>query len=171
MNLMRIVIMFIITLIFTNSVSAKIVISGHVIDEENEPIDVATTQILNSDGQTLYYQITDENGFFEYVINEDRLDANMIVECLGYEAYQMNVATDKDITGIVIRMKTKVTELKEIVVSAPEVVLKGDTVSYRMSAFVGKGDITLKDAMRNLPGVDISDNGKIKYLGKETKAR
>ena len=77
---MRIVIMFIITLIFTNSVSAKIVISGHVIDEENEPIDVATTQILNSDGQTLYYQITDENGFFEYVINEDRLDANMIVE-------------------------------------------------------------------------------------------
>lgn len=167
MNLMRIVIMFIITLIFTNSVSAKIVISGHVIDEENEPIDVATTQILNSDGQTLYYQITDENGFFEYVINEDRLDANMIVECLGYEAYQMNVATDKDITGIVIRMKTKVTELKEIVVSAPEVVLKGDTVSYRMSAFVGKGDITLKDAMRNLPGVDISDNGKIKYLGKE----
>ena len=167
MNLMRTIIVFIITLLFTNSVSAKIVISGHVVNEDNDPIDVATTQLFNSDGKMLYYQITDENGFFEYIINEQRLDANMIVECLGYEAYQMNIATDKDITGIVIRMKTKATELKEIVVSAPEVVLKGDTVAFRLSAFVGKGDITLKDAMRNLPGVDISDNGKIKYLGKE----
>lgn len=152
---------------FAKIVCAKIVISGHIVNESNEPIDVATTKLVDDNGKILYFQITDENGFFEYVIEEKRLDANLIVECLGYETYKKNVTTDHDITNIVIRMKSKSTELKEVIVTAPSVVLQGDTISYRLSAFAGKGDITLKDAMRNLPGIDISDNRKIKYLGKD----
>ena len=153
--------------VFANIVNAKIVISGHVVNEDNEPVDVATTKLVDGEGKMLYFQITDESGFFEYVIDVERLEANLIVECLGYEAYRLNVATDHDITNMSIRLKSKTTELKEIIVTAPSVILQGDTVSYRLSAFAGKGDITLKDAMRNIPGIDISVNGKIKYLGKE----
>ena len=166
MMLMRI--LAVITLsVFANIVNAKIVISGHVVNEDNEPVDVATTKLVDGEGKMLYFQITDESGFFEYVIDVERLEANLIVECLGYEAYRLNVATDHGITNMSIRLKSKTTELKEIIVTAPSVILQGDTVSYRLSAFAGKGDITLKDAMRNLPGIDISVNGKIKYLGKE----
>lgn len=161
-------IIIIITLsFFANIVCAKIVISGHIVNESDEPIDVATTKLVDGNGKILYFQITDENGFFEYVIEGKRLDVNLIVECLGYETYKKNATTDHDITNIVIRMKSKITELREVIVSVPSVVLQGDTISYRLSAFAGKGDITLKDAMRNLPGIDISDNGKIKYLGKD----
>lgn len=154
-------------LFFAQTVSAKIVISGHVVNDDNVPVDVATTKLVDGNGKILYFQITDENGFFKYVIAETRLEANLIVECLGYDAYKMSVNTDRDLTGVTVRMKTKATELKEVVVTAPSVAVQGDTVSYRLSAFAGKGDVTLKDAMRNLPGIDIADNGKIKYLGKE----
>lgn len=153
--------------LFANIISAKIVISGHVVNEDNEPVDVATTKLVDGDGEMLYFQITDENGFFEYIIESERLEASLVVECLGYDTYKMNATTDHDITNVVIRLKSKSTNLKEVVVTAPSVVLQGDTISYRLSAFAGKGDITLKDAMRNLPGIDIADNGKIKYLGKE----
>lgn len=166
--MMSIRILAVITLsLFANIVNAKIVISGHVVNEDNEPVDVATTKLVDGEGKMLYFQITDESGYFEYVIDVERLDANLIVECLGYEAYKLNVTTSHDITNMSIRLKSKSTELKEVIVTAPSVVLQGDTISYRLSAFAGKGDITLKDAMRNLPGIDISDNGKIKYLGKE----
>ena len=166
--MMTIRILAIITLsLFANIVSAEIVISGHVVNEDNEPIDVATTKLVDKDGEILYFRITDENGFFEYIIEKERLDATLIVECLGYGASKKNVTTSHDITNMTIILKSKSTELKEVVVTAPSVLLQGDTVSYRLSAFAGKGDITLKDAMRNLPGIDISDNGKIKYLGKE----
>ncbi|MDO4163582.1 MAG: hypothetical protein Q4D56_04240 [Bacteroides sp.] len=166
--MMSIRVLAVITLsLFASIVNAKIVISGHVVNEDNEPVDVATTKLVDGEGKMLYFQITDENGFFEYAIEGEWLEANLIVECLGYDAYKMSVATGHNIMNMVIRLKSKYTELKEVIVTAPSVVLQGDTVSYRLSAFAGKGDITLKDAMRNLPGIDMSDTGKIKYLGKE----
>lgn len=153
--------------LFANATNAKIVISGHVVNEDNAPIDVATTRLVDGDGKMLYFQITDENGYFEYIIEEERIEASLTVECLGYETYSQDIATNHDITDMAIRLKPKSTDLKEVTITAPSVVLRGDTISYRLSAFAGKGDITLKDAMRNLPGIDITDNGKIKYLGKE----
>ena len=152
---------------FANVVNAKIVLSGHVVNEDNEPIDVATTQLVDEDGKLIDYRITDENGFFEFVVERERLTANLIVQCLGYGTHTKGVTTDHDIVNMTITLQSKSTKLKEVVITAPSVVLQGDTVSYRLSAFAGESDITLKDAMRNLPGVDISDNGKIKYLGKE----
>lgn len=62
--MMSIRILAIITLsLFANIVSAEIVISGHVVNEDNEPIDVATTKLVDKDGEILYFRITDENGF------------------------------------------------------------------------------------------------------------
>ena len=153
--------------LFANIASAKIVISGQVVNENNDPIDVVTTKLVDGEGKMLYFQITDEKGHFEYDIEGERLEAYLTAECLGYETYKKGISTDHDITNIIIELRQKSTDLKEVTVTAPSITLRGDTISYRLSAFAGKGDITLKDAMRNLPGVDISDNGKIKYLGKE----
>ena len=99
--MMTIRILAIITLsLFANIVSAEIVISGHVVNEDNEPIDVATTKLVDKDGEILYFRITDENGFFEYIIEKERLDATLIVECLGYGASKKNVTTSHDITNV-----------------------------------------------------------------------
>lgn len=158
---------FVIFSLFVNIATAKIIISGHVINEDNEPVDVATTKIVDESGKIISFQITDDNGYFKYVFESDNLNANLVVECLGYGTFTRNVKTNHDISDMVICLKSTTTELKEVIVNAPSVTLHGDTVAYRLSAFAGKGDVTLKDAMRNLPGIDISDNGKIKYLGKD----
>ncbi|MDE5924461.1 MAG: TonB-dependent receptor [Muribaculaceae bacterium] len=153
--------------IFALSVSAKIVISGHVVNDDNQPLDLATTLILDEEGNMLYFQLTDDEGYFEYEIDSLPANALLTVESLGYDSYRLNPPADKDTKNLKIMLKAGATELKEVVVTAPEVVLRGDTLSYQLSAFAGKGDVTLKDAMRNLPGIDIADNGKIKYLGKD----
>ena len=52
--MMTIRILAIITLsLFANIVSAEIVISRHVVNEDNEPIDVATTKLVDKDGERL----------------------------------------------------------------------------------------------------------------------
>lgn len=158
---------FIALSLLTTIAQAGIVISGHIVDENNEPVDAVTTKLVDRNGKMLYFQMTDENGFFEYVLDLNKIDTDLIIESLGYEPIKQSVSTDKDLKNLKIRLKTKTTVLKEVVVGAPSVTLRGDTVSYRLAAFTGKGDITLKDAMRNLPGIDIADNGKIKYLGKD----
>ena len=48
---------------------------------------------------------------------------------------------------------------------APQIIQRGDTLSYRLSSFAGKGDYTLRDAMKRLPGIEVTSSGSIKYLG------
>ena len=66
-----------------------------------------------------------------------------------------------------ITLLEKKTQLREVVVKAPQIIQRGDTLSYRLSSFAGKGDYTLRDAMKRLPGIEVTSSGSIKYLGKD----
>ena len=57
-------------------------------------------------------------------------------------------------------------QLKEVVVKAPPVIQHGDTISYNVSALKSVKDIAIVDVIKRLPGVDVSENGKISYQGK-----
>lgn len=46
-------------------------------------------------------------------------------------------------------MKENATELKEVVVKAPAIYQRGDTLSYNLSSYITKSDYTLKDALKN----------------------
>ena len=50
--------------------------------------------------------------------------------------------------------------------SAPAIIQRGDTLKFNISAFVGKGDVSLEDALRKVPGITVSNDGTIKYNGK-----
>ncbi|MBR1789580.1 MAG: hypothetical protein IJ762_10410 [Bacteroidaceae bacterium] len=43
---------------------------------------------------------------------------------------------------------------------------RGDTLTHNLASFLGKGDVTLEDGLKRLPGVDVSQNGGISYMGK-----
>ena len=57
--------------------------------------------------------------------------------------------------------------LKEVTVKPDPLRQRGDTLSYNLAAFLKKGDVTLEDGLKNLPGISISDNGAISYMGKD----
>jgi hypothetical protein len=44
---------------------------------------------------------------------------------------------------------------------------RGDTLTYNLASFLKKGDVTLEDGLKNLPGISIADNGAISYMGKD----
>ena len=46
-----------------------------------------------------------------------------------------------------IRDREKTTDLKEVVVKAPAIYQRGDTLSYNLASYIGKNDYTLKDAI------------------------
>ena len=56
--------------------------------------------------------------------------------------------------------------LKEVTVKPDPLRQKGDTLSHNLASFLGKGDVTLEDGLKRLPGVDVSKNGGISYMGK-----
>lgn len=60
----------------------------------------------------------------------------------------------------------KAVSLKEVTVKPDPLRQKGDTLSHNLASFLGKGDVTLEDGLKRLPGVDVAQSGAISYMGK-----
>ena len=63
-------------------------------------------------------------------------------------------------------MTPKDISLQEVTVKPDPLRQKGDTLSHNLASFLGKGDVTLEDGLKRLPGVDVSNSGGISYMGK-----
>ena len=58
------------------------------------------------------------------------------------------------------------TKLKDVVVKAPSIRQRGDTISYNVASFADANDKSLADVLKKMPGIEVSDKGEIKYNGK-----
>lgn len=65
-----------------------------------------------------------------------------------------------------IYLHRKAFELQEVTVKAPERRIKGDTIVYDVAALTKKGDRTIEDIIKKIPGVDVSGDGEISYDGR-----
>lgn len=60
-------------------------------------------------------------------------------------------------------------EIDEVLVRAPKIYSKGDTISYYVASFQSENDISIGQVLKRLPGVTISDAGRISYKGQPIK--
>lgn len=142
----------------------KCTLQGIVSDVDGNPISNANIQLLDKN-KTIAYTFSDVNG--NYSLSYESLQTQFILSVghISYEKVKITVyckETKKNIT-----LLEKKTQLKEVVVKMPHIIQRGDTISYRLGSFAGKGDYTLRDAMKRLPGIEVTDSGEIKYLGKD----
>ena len=60
-------------------------------------------------------------------------------------------------------------QLKEVTVRAQKIRQNGDTLSYLVGAYQQQGDRVIGDVLKHMPGIEVADNGGIKYNGKTIK--
>ena len=139
-------------------------INGSVKDSSGNPVPGAIIKVSSSSA-ILGYTTSDDKG--AYSISVER-EGTVVVsaDCLGYESASATLS--EDATGACdFSLKEKKIGLKEAVVRAPAVRQRGDTISFAVSAYTTRSDYTLKDALKRLPGIDVEESGRIKYLGKD----
>lgn len=66
-----------------------------------------------------------------------------------------------------VKLEERETILKEVVIKAPNIRQRGDTVMFNVSSFSSVSDKSLADVLKKMPGIDVSENGEIKYNGVE----
>lgn len=139
-------------------------IKGCVKDSDGNPVPGAIIKAMSS-SSILGYTTSDDKGQYSLSV-ERKGDVIVSVDCLGYES--SSVILHKDTAGTCdFSLKEKRIGLKEAVVRAPAIRQRGDTLSYAVSAYTTRSDYTLKDALKRLPGIDVEESGRIKYLGKD----
>ena len=64
-------------------------------------------------------------------------------------------------------LNEKITELQEVIVSQEKFEIEGDTVSFNPRSYKDGTERKVEDLIKKLPGMEVEENGSIKYRGKK----
>lgn len=155
---------------FVQVFGQNISISGTAIDEIlSTPVEEATVYLsLKKDSSVVNYTITDKNGKFNLnikPINEPvffRISDDITGEYYQeFDAVKENLDLGEVKIGITIGLDAAV------ITGAPPIRIKSDTLEFNASSFKVRPDSNVEELLKQLPGVDIDEEGKITVNGKE----
>ena len=153
-------------LIFALSVTAQVKVTGHVTDLNGKPVTDVIVK-LTSGRLTIAYTTTEAKGGYAISVTEKTPKEMMLsFNHIGYERESLAVTADGKEQRHDISLAPKDIALREVTVKPNPLRQRGDTLSHNLASFLGKGDVTLEDGLKRLPGVDVSQNGGISYMGK-----
>lgn len=149
-----------------------IFVTGAVANAQTgEPIELATVQLLKGDSTATATAYTNLRGGFSLKAPAPG-QYKLRVSYVGFKPATQNVALGKDSLKLdTIKLSSTDMSLRSAVVTgtAARVEQKDDTTMYNASAYRVPEGSTLEALVKQLPGVEVSDEGKITVNGKEVK--
>ncbi len=156
--------------VFSYSQSKQFNIKGKVFDSlDQTPLEAATVYLERAkDSSLVTYTITEKDGNFN-LEDQTSLDSlNLLVSYVGYKSYKQKIAIKSgviDLGNLSLQISNSLDEV--LIKSSAPVTIKKDTLEFNVSSFKSKKDATVEDLLKQLPGVEIDEEGKIKVNGKE----
>ncbi len=146
------------------SYAQSVKITGIVRDSISlEPIDGMVIQAIDNN-KVLAFDISQSDG--SYKLSFESKSANIQINFRHLAFHEKVLETTNKSKQVNVSLSTKNIQIREVVVKAPEVIQKKDTVSFNVAAFQGAGDRSIEDVIKKLPGVEVSESGEIAYQGK-----
>lgn len=142
-------------------------ISGRLIDgKTGRAIPSASISIKSADKKIVAFKSTDAQGTFYIPFPKERALHTLEVNHLGYKKYSISL---QDIAeNFVISLEEQAILLEDVEVkSKPMIRRLGDTLAYDVGQFAQEEDRSIGDVIKRLPGMEVSESGRIKYQGKD----
>jgi hypothetical protein len=158
----------------TSSIFAQntITIKGKIIEDTSKlPLESATIYLTSvKDSTIIDYTLSDKNGNFSLSTRKITEPVYFKISYIGFQEYNQKLETlnnSKDLG--VINILDQPNSLDEVVIKgqAPPVRIKQDTLEFNASSFKVRPDSNVEALLKQLPGVEISADGKITVNGKE----
>ena len=160
----------ILCLIIVCNISFSQTLKGKVQNTLKEPIS-ANILIKNSENKNLISEFfkTDDNGDFTAVLEENYTKIYFEITAMGYEKIADSIISpSKNRTyNLNYILNEKITELQEVIVSQEKFEIEGDTVSFNPRSYKDGTERKVEDLIKKLPGMEVEENGSIKYRGKK----
>ena len=140
-------------------------ISGKITDVDGNVIMGANIIAVNNETNVLDgFGISNENGFYNLNL-KNNTEFNIKVTFIGFTPVEFNISLTQDITrNFALEEQAEVLDEVEIVYEMP-VTIKGDTIVYSADAFNTGTEKKLADVLKNMPGIEVNDDGEIEVEG------
>lgn len=146
----------------------KVEVYGTVTDVGNKPLADVIVKIVEAQ-KTYAFTTTDAKGAYSLTLDAKTMKGkslSLTFTHISFEKQTIVLSQVKDKIRHNVVLQAKNTVLKEVTVRAQPLHMAGDTLKYNLASFVGKGDVTLEDGLKRLPGLEVSKVGAISYNGK-----
>lgn len=150
--------------------SQNITLKGKVTDDTNLPLEAATIYLTSvKDSSMIDYTISNKNGSWEIKTRKITKPVYLKISFTGQADYKQEILIlEEDRDFGIIKLAEKATELNEVVIESeiPPIRIKSDTLEFNASSFKVRPDANVETLLKQLPGVDIDEEGKITVNGK-----
>jgi len=144
-------------------------ISGKVLSDDQKLLKSATVYIESPKDITLLnYTITNKNGEFSLKGKSYDQELTLFVSYVGFNLErQLLKLTGEPLELTPIQLQVNTNTLDEIVIkSRAPITIKKDTLEFNAASFKTRKDATVEDLLKELPGVEVGDDGAILVNGK-----
>ncbi|MFY8159792.1 MAG: hypothetical protein ACOVNU_00550 [Candidatus Kapaibacteriota bacterium] len=163
---------FIIAFFLINSLYSQ-TIKGNIQNDLKEPVS-ANFLIKNSENKNLISEFfrANDNGDFNFILKEKYTKVYFEVTAMGYQKITDSILNpEKNKTyQFQFVLKNTTTELEEVIIKKEKFKIQGDTTSFNPSFYKDGSEKKVEDLIKKLPGIEVGDNGTIKYKGKNVKS-
>lgn len=166
----KIALLLILTLNFVILNAQKLNIDGKIINFEKKGIENATVYLLKEkDSSIINYTATNREGRFSLKADELKepsilkIDADKMV---SFSKHLEKIEKSFSLGDIELE-KNSVTNIEEVKLTASPVKIKKDTIEFNASSIKVRPDSKVEELLKQIPGVQIDNDGKITINGKE----
>ncbi len=137
-------------------------VTGTIVDgDSRQHLSGVVVQALDSNGKATAFASSDVKGVFKIRISAAA--DSISFRRMGYESLKLPV--DHDFAQGVA-LYPKATVLKDVIVEAPDIYARGDTLVFNVARYANATDNAIIDVIKRLPGIKVEEDGTIKYQGK-----
>jgi hypothetical protein len=150
----------------------KFTVEGIIKDSKTkQPIEAATVYItLQKDSSVVDYTISDKTGKFSIKTPKYTHAVVLKVSYVGYEDVKIpqdKITKNINLGEIALQESAKTLDNVLIKKDTPPIRIKKDTLEFNASSFKVRPDANVEALLKQLPGVEIDNDGKITVNGKE----
>jgi hypothetical protein len=155
------------TLLFT-SISLAQTIKGTVTDSAGKALPYANAKLMGAGNLIISFTATDNKGGYSLAIPTDatKYDLRVEISSVGFKKLSKPVKDFSTPYNFVLGRAVNQLQAVNVKNTTPRLKVRGDTISYKVAEFTSPQDRVIGDVIKKLPGVEVDDNGKIKYNGK-----
>jgi len=170
LNMRKILYLFFLVGLFLVTSAQKISLDGKIKASDRKPITNATIYLLKSKDSTIInYTSSNSEGRFSLKTDPVKESSILKIEADKHTIFSKSFdKIDNSLNlGEIELEDRKINDIAEIKISASPVKIKKDTIEFNASAIKVRPDSKIEELLKNIPGVEISNEGKITVNGKE----
>ncbi len=140
---------------------------GTITDEIGNPIMGANIVAVEKETQILDgFGISNESGFYRLTLKKET-NYDVKISFIGLKEISFVFNEENNIEkNFVLEEQAESLDEVELVYEMP-VTIKGDTIIYNADSFNTGSERKLQDVLKNMPGIEVNDEGRIEVEGKE----